>query len=138
MWQLLLSAALCVVALDESAEGRFGVVWPEGPGAAAVLTALACSPVLPCTTYFCRGLSLCVAGRGAVTASLPQAELCPFGGSVGSVSPAGKSKWLVPNLSLPTCCSPLLKHIVSAYGLLWLSAHILHDSGIKSPVKEAN
>ena len=71
-------------------------------------------------------------------ASLPQAELCLFGGSVGSVSLAGKSKWLVPNLSLPTCCSSLLKLIAGAYGLLWLSAHILHVSGIKSPVKEAD
>lgn len=101
------------------------------------LTALVLPPVL-CTTYFCRGLSLCVTGREAVMASLPQAELCLFSGSVGLVSLAGKSKWLVPNLSLPACCPSSLKLIASAYGLLWLSVHILHVSGIKSPVKEVD
>jgi len=33
---LLLSAALCVLPSDKRAEVRFGVAWPEGPGAAAV------------------------------------------------------------------------------------------------------
>lgn len=32
---------------------------------------------------------------------MPQAELCPFGGSIGSVSLAGVSKWLVLSLSIP-------------------------------------
>lgn len=36
MWGSLLSAALHVLAPVQSAEVRFGVVWPEGPGAAAV------------------------------------------------------------------------------------------------------
>lgn len=36
MWGSLLSAALRVLAVVQSAEVRFGVIWPEGPGAAAV------------------------------------------------------------------------------------------------------
>lgn len=50
---------------------------------------------------------------------LPQTELCPFHGSAGLVSLAGKITWLVLNLSLPSCCSSLMKLTASAYGLLW-------------------
>lgn len=70
MWGSLLAAALRVLTLVRSAEVRFGVVWPEGWGAAAVkgcrgvsdrLTALLLPPVFPCTTCFCR--ALCAAGE---------------------------------------------------------------------------
>lgn len=50
-------------------------------------------------------------------ASLPQAELCLFSGSVGLVSLAGKSKWLVPNLS-----SHMLSLLAEAYSkCLWFT-----------------
>lgn len=61
--------------------------------------------------------SVCFAGGGAVAASLPQAELCLFGGSLGSVSLAGKSKCLVMNLP-----SHMLLLLAEAYSQgLWFA-----------------
>lgn len=69
-----MSAALHVLALVQSAEVRFGVVWPEGPGAAAVKGFRGFSM----HHLFLQGsVSVCCRG-GAVVALLPQAELCPF------------------------------------------------------------
>lgn len=82
MWGSLLSAALHVLTLVQSAEVRFGVVWPEGRGVAAVKGCrgvsdrlmLADSSILTASSsmhhLFCRGLSLCFMG-GAVVALLP-------------------------------------------------------------------
>lgn len=90
-----------------------------GQGQPDVGWQLFCYPVFPCTIYFCRGLSLCAAGGGAGVALLPQAELCPFHGSLGLVFLAGKITWLLLNLSLPSSCSSLIKLAASAYVLLW-------------------
>lgn len=93
MWLLLLSAAVCMLACARSAEGRFGVMWPEGPGTAVTdtsargwlrLTAL----VLTCLLYTrkCyRGLC-CKSSSGGAARSCTQPS-----SSAGSMFPAGKS-----------------------------------------------